>query len=137
MSNNAAAHGRGGLEGENAMNGTCLFLGLLFVSAGVFFYCGRAVEHIAAWRRMPEEEKARIRIRPLCRNIGSMIAASGVLFVLGGVCSSFRDGALVWCMVGWLVAAGADVCWMERSGRYQNKAQPTPRGTDERRYQTR
>ena len=38
------------------MNGACLFLGILFLAAGIYFYSGKAVNHIAAWKTMPEEE---------------------------------------------------------------------------------
>ena len=54
------------------MNGACLFLGILFLAAGIYFYSGKAVNHIAAWKTMPEEEKRKIHIRPLCRNVGMM-----------------------------------------------------------------
>ena len=50
------------------MNFTCLILGILFAAAGVFFYSGRAVNHITAWKSMSEDEKRKIRIGPLCRN---------------------------------------------------------------------
>ena len=62
------------------MNGACLFLGILFLAAGIYFYSGKAVNHIAAWKTMPEEEKRKIHIRPLCRNVGMMIATSGIIF---------------------------------------------------------
>ena len=51
------------------MNGACLFLGILFLAAGIYFYSGKAVNHITAWKTMPEEEKRKIHIRPLCRNV--------------------------------------------------------------------
>ena len=38
------------------MNGACLFLGILFLAAGIYFYSGKAVNHITAWKTMPEEE---------------------------------------------------------------------------------
>lgn len=101
------------------MNGVCLFLGVLFLAAGIFFYSGKAVNYIAAWKMMPEEEKKKIRVRPLCRNVGTMIAASGVIFLCSGISSAFREGAFLWCMIGWLVLSGIDVYWIGKSGRYQ------------------
>ena len=92
------------------MNGACLFLGILFLAAGIYFYSGKAVNHITAWKTMPEEEKRKIHIRPLCRNVGMMIATSGIIFLLSGA----------WCMVGWMVLSGADVYWIGKSGRYQS-----------------
>lgn len=101
------------------MNGACLFLGILFLAAGIYFYSGKAVNHITAWKTMPEEEKRKIHIRPLCRNVGMMIATSGIIFLLSGAWYAFRKSGFLWCMVGWMVLSGADVYWIGKSGRYQ------------------
>ena len=82
------------------MNGACLFLGILFLAAGIYFYSGKAVNHITAWKTMPEEEKRKIHIRPLCRNVGMMIATSGIIFLLSGAWYAFRKSGFLWCMVG-------------------------------------
>ena len=84
------------------MNGACLFLGILFLAAGIYFYSGKAVNHITAWKTMPEEEKRKIHIRPLCRNVGMMIATSGIIFLLSGAWYAFRKSGFLWCMVGWM-----------------------------------
>ena len=102
------------------INYTCVLFGLLFLAAGGLFAAGKLHGHIAAWRDMPPQEKARIRIRPLCRNIGEMIALSGLVFLLGGLWPGFRDRWFVLAMIGWLVAAGADLYYIERSHRYEN-----------------
>lgn len=101
------------------MNGSCLFLGILFLATGIFFYSGKAVNHIAAWKLMPEEEKRKIHIGPLSRNIGTMITASGVIFLCSGISSVFREGAFLWSMIGWLGLSGVDVYWIGKSGHYQ------------------
>ena len=41
------------------MNFTCLILGILFAAAGVFFYSGRAVNHITAWKSMSKTKKGK------------------------------------------------------------------------------
>ena len=69
---------------------------------------------------MPEEEKRKIHIRPLCRNVGMMIATSGIIFLLSGAWYAFRKSGFLWCMVGWMVLSGADVYWIGKSGRYQS-----------------
>lgn len=101
------------------MNGACLFLGILFLAAGIYFYSGKAVNHITAWKTMPEEEKRKIHIRPLCRNVGMMIATSGIIFYSAEHGTRFVKRVL-WCMVGWMVLSGADVYWIGKSGRYQS-----------------
>lgn len=77
------------------MNGACLFLGILFLAAGIYFYSGKAVNHITAWKTMPEEEKRKIHIRPLCRNVGMMIATSGIIFLLSGAWYAFRKSGFL------------------------------------------
>ena len=101
------------------MNVSCIWFGILFSTAGVLFATGKLHGYLAAWRNMPEEEKAQIRIRPLCRNIGEMIGLSGVIFLLKGLWPGFGDHWFVGGMVAWLVVAGFDVFYIERSGRYQ------------------
>ena len=70
--------------------------------------------------KMMEEEKRKIHIRPLCRNVGMMIATSGIIFLLSGAWYAFRKSGFLWCMVGWMVLSGADVYWIGKSGRYQS-----------------
>jgi len=56
---------------------------------------------------MPASEKAGFRIRPLCRNIGGMIALCGIVFWTGGV-EAFRSGSFVRRMTACLALAGLD-----------------------------
>ena len=48
----------------------CVVLGVLFVAAGISFALGKGHIHLAAWKRMSRQEQDRIRIGPLCLNIG-------------------------------------------------------------------
>lgn len=52
------------------MNGACLFLGILFLAAGIYFYSGKAVNHITAWKTMPEEEKRKSTFVPFAEMWG-------------------------------------------------------------------
>ena len=100
------------------MNLTCLVFGLLFTAAGLLFGAGKLHSRLEAWRAMPEEERDKIRIEALCRNIGGMIGLCGVLFLLAGLSTAFQETCFVWSMILWLVAAGADVWWIEKRGKY-------------------
>ena len=51
------------------MDFTCIFFGVLFTIAGFLFACGKGYTHLSAWKNMPQEEKDKIKIIPLCRNI--------------------------------------------------------------------
>ena len=76
--------------------------------------------HLSAWKNMPQSEKDKIKIRPLCRNIGEVIALNGIIFLLKGFWSAFGDHWYVGAMIAWLVVAGFDVWYIGKSKRYQN-----------------
>jgi hypothetical protein len=100
------------------MDWTCILFGVLFIAAGVLFAWGKLHHRFSAWKNMPEREKEKIRIRPLCRNIGGMIALSGILFCVKGVWSGFKNHWFVLAMVLWLILAGFDVWYISKSGGY-------------------
>lgn len=103
------------------MNMTCIFFGALFVLAGVVFASGNVHPHIPAWKNMPQAEKETIKILPLCCNIGAVILLSGVLFLVKGFWSGFSNRGFVAAMILWLIVAGFDVWYIEKSNRYQNE----------------
>ncbi len=100
------------------MDFTCIFFGILFVISGLWFACGKGHIHLAAWKHMPQEEKDKIRIRPLCRNIGEIIALSGIIFLFKGFWTGFENHWFAAAMTGWLVIAGIDVVYIAKSRRY-------------------
>ena len=101
------------------MNLTCLIFGFVFLTAGLLFAAGKLHGYIRAWQDMPNEEKRRIKIGPLCRNIGAMIALAGVLFLLSGSCRIIREHFFVLSMVIWLILAGIDLYIIEKKHRYE------------------
>ena len=103
------------------MNITCVVFGILFSAAGALFAAGKLHTHLPAWKRMPPEEKEKIRILPLCRNIGEVILLSGIIFLLNGFWSAFRGHWFTAAMIAWLVVAGVDVYLIGKSRRYKNE----------------
>ena len=101
------------------MNVTCIFFGILFLITGILFAAGKLHTHITAWKNMSEEEKGRIRIIPLCINIGGFIALSGLLFLINGFWQGFRDHLFVISMVLWMILAGMDVFFIEKKHWYE------------------
>jgi len=100
------------------MDITCIIFGFIFLIAGILFAMGKLHTRIKAWQAMCQQEKEAIRIEPLCRNIGSMIALCGGIFLLGGWWESFRHSGFTIAMIAWLVIAGIDVWQIGKSGRY-------------------
>ena len=68
-----------------------------------------------------EEEKRKIKILPLCRNIGEVIVLNGVIFLLKGLWSGFSEHWFVCAMIAWLIIAGLDVWYIGKSNCYRNQ----------------
>lgn len=103
------------------MDYTCIFFGVLFTIGGIVFATGNGHPHLSAWRNMPPEEKEKIAIVPLCRNNGEIIALNGIIFLLKGLWAGFSDHWFVGAMVAWMIIAGFDVWYIEKSQRYRKK----------------
>ena len=101
------------------MNITCVIFGTIFSVAGVLFAKGKLLPYLSAWNRMPPEEKEKIDILPLCRNVGEVILLSGIIFLIKGLWPPFRDHWFTAAMIAWLVVAGLDVWFITKSKRYQ------------------
>ena len=94
-------------------------LAFFFLAAGIYFYSGKAVNHIAAWKTMPEEEKRKIHIRPLPK-CGDDDRHKRYHFFTQRSMVRVSEKRVLWCMVGWMVLSGADVYWIGKSGRFQS-----------------
>ena len=70
---------------------------------------------------MPQEEKDKIKMTPLYRNIGEVIAPNGLIFLSKGLWSGFSNHWFVGAMVAWLIVAGFDVWYIGKSERYYRK----------------
>ncbi len=103
------------------MDYVCIFFGAVFLIAGVTFACGKGRVYSYALKNMKREEKEKIKITPLCRNVGAIIALSGIIFLVKGFWSGFLNRWFVYTIVLWLIAAGIDVYYISKSSRYINK----------------
>ena len=65
-----------------------------------------------------KEEKEKIKIVPLCRNIGEVIALNGLIFLLKGLWPGFENHWFVTAMIAWFIVAGFDLWYIEKSDRY-------------------
>ena len=101
------------------MNITCIIFGTAFVIVGVLFALGKVHPRLSAWKNMSQEEKEKINIIPLCRNIGEVILLSGIIFLLNGFLISFQEHWFTGAMIAWLIFAGLDVWFIGKSKRYK------------------
>lgn len=100
------------------MDFTCIFFGIIFVAAGIVFFLGKGHIHLSAWKTMPQEEKEKLNIVLLCRNIGTVIGLSGLIFLAKGL---LPGRWFVLAMIGWLLIAGLDVWYIGKSSRYRSR----------------
>lgn len=103
------------------MDYTCILLGIAFISAGILFAFGKGHIHISAWKNMSPEEKHKVKIKPLVRNIGTVIIISGIIFLMKGLWAEFSKSWFVYSIITWLILAGLDVCYISKSNRYRNQ----------------
>ncbi len=106
------------------MNLTCVAFGALFILFGLAVALGLVHKHLSGWKNTPEEEKAKIRIGPLCRNIGLMIGLAGVIIFVSGLDESFREHYFVWLMIVWLIIGFVDVWRIDRKDLYKVNRKP-------------
>ena len=103
------------------MNWSSIFFGLLFTAVGILFFFGKVHPHLSAWQQLPQEEKDALNMVPLCRNIGEVIALSGIIFLMNGLWRGFRTHWFTGSMIAWLVVAGLDVWYLSKSPRFNKK----------------
>lgn len=100
------------------MDFTCILFGILFSIYGILFSTGKIHVHLTAWKTMPEEEKRKINILPLCMNIGEVITGCGIIFLVRGLWQGFTMHWFTVCILLWLVIAFADILFISKSKRY-------------------
>ncbi len=104
------------------MNFTCVVCGIVFVIGGLLLAFGRVYAHLDAWKKMSKEEQDSIRIRPLCRNMGLVVALCGLIFFLSGLWwETFMASVFIWAMIVWFILCGLDIFYIIKSGRYMKQ----------------
>lgn len=98
------------------MNLTCIFFGVAFIILGIWFAFFKGYENIRAWKSMSADEKAKIKIAPLCRNIGEVVALCGIIFLLKGI---WEVEWFIYAVIAWFIIAGLDVWYISKSKRYK------------------
>lgn len=107
-------------KGGSIMEFTSILFGIIFLIIGILFSNGKIHVNLSFWKNMENDEKARIKIMPLCRNIGKVITLAALIFLINGI---FQKSVSNWfsiMMIGWMLIAGIDVWYIEKSNRYKN-----------------
>ena len=90
-----------------------------FHHSGFIVFLRKSTHSSLRMENMPQEEKDKIKILPLCRNIGKIILLSGIIFLMKGLWTDFSNHWFVGSMVAWLMIAGVDVWYITKSERYK------------------
>ncbi len=96
-------------------------MGAVIIILGIITFIGKFHILFSDWKRMTGEEKQKIKIKPLCRNLGVMIALCGVIVLVGGLSNFFLEKMFAYFILSWFVLAAVDAWWISKSSRYKNK----------------
>lgn len=98
----------------------CYLISFVLLIVGVSFFTGIAASYIKGYANLPEEEKKKIDIKGLCRNISVLFFIAAGIFLLAGYSDVFRERYFRWFMVVWFIACGIDLWFIHKSKRYEN-----------------
>ena len=96
----------------------CYAISVIALAGGVLFFTGKGASYIKGYANMPDEEKKKIKIKPLCKNVSVAFFTIAVIFAAAGYSEAFRLNYLKWAMIGWMVLCCADALYISKSGRY-------------------
>ena len=103
------------------MNITLIVFGFIFLIFGILFFFRVILKYLKLWKNMSQEDKSKIKIKPLCRNIGVIISLSGVIFLTSGFSSYFKENFFVLSMVLWMIISIIDAYFIFKKERYVKK----------------
>lgn len=95
--------------------------GIIFLVVGILFINGKVHIHLSYWKNLTDAEKKKIKIKALCHNIGKIIILASFIFLINGIFLKAGNNWFVIFMIGWMIIAGGDVWYIEKSGRYYQK----------------
>lgn len=91
----------------------------VFPIPGVLFFFGKAPSIWPPWKNMPQEEKEKIKLLPLCCNMGAIGILSDVIFLRKGLWADFPNHWFVGARIAWLMMFRLDVWHRTKPARYK------------------
>lgn len=71
---------------------------------------------------MSPEQRSKVNIKPLCRNIGTAISIVGVILIVAGLWEFFLSEIFLWAMLAWAVYVVIDFCYIMKNNSFQKEA---------------
>ncbi len=99
----------------------CLVLGVVIIVFGILTATGWLLPHLSSWKAIDAKEKEKIRVAPLCHNIGAMMGVAGVIFILYALITPYTQTAFTLTIGAWFVVAIVDIVYIAKSKRYRNE----------------
>ncbi len=99
----------------------CVLFGAVYIAIGLTIAFTSIYRRMDFWKKMSDEEKKKVRISPLMRNLGGMIALCGLLFLVAGLWDWFYLYAFRWAIIAWFVLGFIDAFKISKGTRYQKK----------------
>ena len=100
----------------------CYIFSIVAFIIGVMLLTGRASFFIRGWRLTQKEEKENVNIKPLCINISIMFFLFSAILAVTGYSEAFREAWFKWAIIGWYALGMADLAFINKSKRYNNKS---------------
>ena len=90
-------------EEEMQFHFISIALGLLFTAGGLLLALGKITIHFQSGALRFSREKVSPALRPIYRNVGEMISANGILFLLHGIWPPFTEHYFLGSLIAWSV----------------------------------
>lgn len=81
----------------------CYVISLIMFVTGIMFFNTKAKEYINGYKNLSNNEKSKIDIKNLCRNISILFFLSSIIWGLAGYSEVFKRTYLVWSVLIWIV----------------------------------
>lgn len=68
---------------------------------------------------MTPNERSKVNIKPLCRNVGGVISLAGIILIVAGLWEFFLSEVFLWAMIAWIVVVIFDFAFLMKNKSFQ------------------
>ncbi len=104
------------------MNITCIAFGGVLLIFGVLFFVTKLYRLFPFWKKMSFEERAKLNMKAISRNIGVMICVCALILLAAGLWEFFYTKVFIWAMILWFVAVVMDAILIATKKKYLNSS---------------
>ncbi|WP_018591298.1 DUF3784 domain-containing protein [Terrisporobacter glycolicus] len=97
-----------------------LMFSIMFMIVSYALYTGKALKYMKSYEAMRDEDKEKIKVIPLCRNISVAIFLAAIIFFIAACSLEFRENFFQWFIVIWTIGCAIDLWYINKSKKYEN-----------------